>query len=217
MHKPNILLESDVLDELDWDPQVDDTRIVVKADAGRVTLSGSVPTFFQATRAVDDALVVGGITGVDNQLMVGLVGDAITDAHIAAASADALDADRFVPKGSVTAAVLDGYVTLRGQVRHHFQRQAAEHAVSRVDGVLGVEDSIVLSSDPIPSDVADRIRKAFKRNAIIDEATVEVSNVDHTIDLDGTVSSWAARQAAEDTAWEAPGVTNVVNNLIVIP
>ena len=151
MHKPNMLLEADVQDELDWDPQVDDTRIVVKADTGRVNLSGSVPTYYQALRAADDALVVGGVTGIDNQLMVGLVGEAITDAHIATACADALDADKFVPKGAVTADVLDGYVTLTGQVRHHFQRQAAEHAVSRVDGVLGIDNSIALSSDPIPA------------------------------------------------------------------
>jgi hypothetical protein len=33
MHKPNMLLESDVREELDWDPQLDDTRIVVSAEA----------------------------------------------------------------------------------------------------------------------------------------------------------------------------------------
>ena len=69
----------------------------------------------------------------------------------------------------------------------------------------------------MPSDVADRIRNAFKRNAIIDESTIEVSNVGHTIELDGTVNSRAALESAEDTAWEAPGVVDVVNNLIVIP
>jgi len=217
MHKPNMLLESDVQDELDWDPQIDDTRIVVKADSGRVTLSGSVPSYYQYTRAVDDTLVVGGVTGIDNQMLVGSLGDAITDAEIAAASANALDADKFVPKGAVTPNVLNGYVTLTGEVRHHFQRQAAEHAVSRVDGVLGLDDSISLTNDPIPSDVADRIRKAFTRSAIIDDSTIEVSNVGHTIELDGTVSSWAALSEAEDTAWQAPGVQNVDNNLVVIP
>ena len=30
-HQPNMLLEADVEDELDWDPQNDDTRIVVNA------------------------------------------------------------------------------------------------------------------------------------------------------------------------------------------
>jgi osmotically-inducible protein OsmY len=52
---------------------------------------------------------------------------------------------------------------------------------------------------------------------MIDDSTIKVSNAGHTIELDGTVSSWAALEAAGDTAWDAPGVTNVVNNLIVIP
>ena len=43
MHKPNRLLESDVKEELDWDPMLDDSRIVVKADDGRVILSGVHP------------------------------------------------------------------------------------------------------------------------------------------------------------------------------
>ena len=217
MHKPNMLLESDVQEELDWDPQIDDTRITIKADSGNVTLSGSVPSYYQATRAADDVTVVGGVTGIDNQLLVGLLGETMNDADIAVASAAAIDADKFVPKGAVAADVLDGYVTLTGTVRRHFERQAAAHAVSRVDGVLGIDDSIALSSDPIPSDVADRIKKAFKRNAIIDDSMIEVSNDGHTIELDGAVNTWTARQAAEDTAWDAPGVTNVVNMLTVVP
>lgn len=216
MHKPNLLLESDVAEELDWDPQLDDSRIEVKADDGRVTLTGAVPTYYEMTRATDDARAVGGVTAVDNELLIGLLGEAMADADIAGACADALDRDKFVPKGSVTADVLNGFVTLNGQVRRHFQRQAAEHAVSRVDGVVGIDNAIALSSEPIPSDVADRIQKAFKRNAIIDETTIKVSNEGHTIALDGVVRTWAARQAAEDTAWDAPGVENVVDNLMVI-
>src|SRR5690242_9924475 len=115
MHKPNMLLESDVQEELDWDPQLDDTRIVVKANDGRVTLSGSVPSYYEATLAAGDTRVVGGVTAVDNQLMVGLLGEAIADADIATASVAALDGDKFVPKGAVTPDVLNGYVTLNGQ------------------------------------------------------------------------------------------------------
>ena len=47
MHKPNKLLESDVTEELTWDPQLDESRITVSADDGQVTLSGSVPTFYE--------------------------------------------------------------------------------------------------------------------------------------------------------------------------
>jgi osmotically-inducible protein OsmY len=217
MHKPNKLLESDVQEELDWDPQLDDTRIVVSANDGKVTLTGSVPTFFEASRAADDVYLVGGVTDIDNQLLVGPLGDAITDADLAVAAAAALDADKFVPKGGVTATVVDGWVTLDGEVRHHYQRLAAEHAVGKLDGVLGVSDKIAITTDPIPSDVADRIQKAFKRNAIIDDSMIEVTNVGPTIYLDGATSSWAARNEAEDTAWDAPGVVDVVDRLTVTP
>jgi osmotically-inducible protein OsmY len=217
MQKPNMLLESDVQDELDWDPQVDDSRIVVHANDGRVTLSGAVPSYLEMLRAVEDVHTVGGVTGVDNELLVGRAGEAIDDGAIAMACAAALDADKLVPKGAVHVEVRDGYVTLTGEVRRHYQREAARFAVSRVDGVLGVNDNITLSSDPIPSDVADRIRKALQRNAMIDESAIMVSNTGHTIQLDGTVGSLTARDEAEQTAWDAPGVQDVVDNVQVVP
>ena len=217
MHKPNNMLEKDVKEELDWDPLVDNSRIIVKASDGEITLSGSVPTYFESGLAEEDAFSIGGVTMVDNQLLVGLVGDAILDADIAADCVAALDKDRFVPSGSVSVVVTEGWVTLSGEVRRHFQRRAAVHAVRRVDGVLGVTNNIVLTSEPIPSDVADRINRAFKRNAIIDDSLIEVTSVDHTVYLDGTAGSWYAMDEAVDTAWEAPGVMDVVNRLLIVP
>jgi osmotically-inducible protein OsmY len=216
MHKPDKLLESDVAEELSWDPQLDDSRVSVSADDGRVTLTGSVPSFYEVGRATDDAMLVGGVKGVDNELLVGLVGDVITDAELAVACTDALDADKLVPKGAVDVDVLEGVVTLTGEVRHHYQRKAAEYAVRRVDGVLGMDDRIALTTEPIPSDVADRIQKTLQRRAIIDDSLIDVSNVANTIYLDGKVDSWAARQAAEDAAWDAPGVDDVVDRLEVV-
>ncbi len=217
MHKPNNILESDVKSELDWDPILDSTQIVVKADDGRVTLSGAVPTYYDSVLASDDALSVGGVKAVDNQLMIGLVGESIADADVAAACLAALDRDRLVPAGQITVSVSDGWVTLAGTVRHHYQRQAANHAVSRVDGVRGITDAIVISGDPVPSDVADRINSAFRRNAIIDDSRITVTSSGHTVYLDGMTGSWAAMDEAVDTAWDAPGVTEVVNRLVVVP
>ena len=215
MHKPNNILKLDIEDELAWDPQVDPTRIVVSADDGKVTLTGAVPSLYQVTRAGEDATLVGGVKVLDNQLLVGLLGDAITDAQIAADSMAALDGDSFVPNGSVTVDVRDGWLTLGGEVRHHFQRQAAEHAVRKVDGVLGIDNGIALTDEPIPSDVADRIKKAFQRAAIINDSLIEVTSVGHTVYLDGKADSWVARQSAEETAWNAPGVDMVVDRLEV--
>ena len=58
---------------------------------------------------------------------------------------------------------------------------------------------------------------AFRRNAIIDESMIDVTNAGHTIYLDGTVGSSSAHAQAEDTAWDAPGVTEVVDRLVIAP
>src|SRR5271167_3524903 len=110
MYKPNNLLESDVQAELDWDPLFDGSRVVVKAYEGNVTLTGAVDTYHDTLMASDDAWSVGGVKSVDNELLVGLVGDAIADADIMTKSLEALDRDRFVPKGAVNVAVVDGWV-----------------------------------------------------------------------------------------------------------
>ncbi len=214
----NPLLESNVKEELSWDAELNDDRIVVKADGGAVVLSGVVDTFDQIKRAVDDAWAVDGVTSVlSSELLVGPTGAAIADHEIATACATALDGEKLVPKGAVTAEVKDGLVTLRGQVRHHFQRKAAEHAVGRIDGVRAVGDLTTLTDEPIPSDVAARINKAFERSAIIDHSGIKVSNVGHTVYLEGSTSSYVSKVTAEDTAWNAPGVTDVVDNLTIKP
>jgi osmotically-inducible protein OsmY len=213
MHRPNNLVESDVREALDYDPQLNDSRIIVKAESGCVTLSGAVDTFPEVELAARDARYAMGVKAIDNQLVVGLAGDAIADLDVAASAREALERDRVVPHGSVQVSVADGWVTLTGEVRHHYQRQAAHHTVGRVPGVLGVTNGITLTDEPIPPDVAARIEKAFKRNAVIEDSTIQVTNRGHTIYLDGVVNSWDALDTALDTAWSAPGVNDVVNNL----
>jgi osmotically-inducible protein OsmY len=215
VHKLNNLLQLDVRDQLDWDPQLDDDRIVVAANDGIVTLSGSVPTYFDVTRASDDVFDVGGVRGVDNQLLVGPIGEAMDDRKIEAACVDALDAERLVPKEAVRPAVSDGWVTLHGEVRHHYQRLAAERAVGRVTGVLGMDDDVTITSGPLPTDVADRVQKALHRNAAVDDSQITVTNDGSSVYLHGTAESWTSRQIAEDTAWNAPGVTDVVDRVAV--
>jgi osmotically-inducible protein OsmY len=217
MHKPNNLLESDVQEELDWDPLFDNSRIIVKANDGNVTLTGAVDSYYDTILASDDAWSVNGVKSVDNELLVGLAGEAIADADVAADCVDALNRDRFVPKGQVNVIVVDGWVTLSGEVRRHFQRQAALHAVSRVDGVLGITNDITLTRDAMPNDIADRINKAFRRHAIIDDSAIRVSVSGNSVYLDGTVGSWKAMDEAVDTTWAAPGVTDVVNRLVIVP
>lgn len=217
MYKPNDILENDVMEELDWDVSLDDSQIIVKADKGQITLTGAVPTYMDLLEAADDTWAVRGVTAVNNQLLVGLAGEAIADTELATQCVAALGSDRLVPHGAVSVKVGDGWVYLNGRVRRHIQREAAKYAVAHVRGVRGLTDSIEISADPVPSDVADRINKAFARKTILTNSIIQVTNGGSTIYLDGTTDSRAAMQTAEDTAWDAPGVTEVIDRLVLIP
>ncbi len=102
MDNPNNSLKSDIGEELDWDPMLDDSQIVVNVQDGRVTLSGAVPTYYEVNLAEQDARSVRGVKAVDNDLLVGPIGESIADADLASRCAAALDADRFVPNGSIS-------------------------------------------------------------------------------------------------------------------
>jgi osmotically-inducible protein OsmY len=217
MKKPNNILQRDVVNQLEWDMLLDSTRVVVNADNGVITLTGTVPTYKEFLLAEDDAGGVGGVTQVDNQLLVGPVGEAIADTAIATACFEALDSDKMVPDGSVDVDVKEGWVTLTGEVGNHFQRVAAKYAVARVPGVVGVTDKVTISSKPVPSDLSERIATALKRNALLEDADITVTNAGSTVYLDGKVASFAARQKAEDVAWSAPGVTDIVDRTTILP
>jgi osmotically-inducible protein OsmY len=217
MYKPNDILENDIMEELDWDVSLDDSQIIVKADKGQITLTGAVPTYTDLLEAGDDTWAVRGVTAVNNELLVGLDGEAIADTDLAKQCVAALDSDRLVPHGAVSVKVVDGWVTLNGRVRRHVQREAAKYAVAHVRGVRGLTDGIEISADPVPSDVAERINKAFARKTILTSSIIQVTNSGSTIYLDGTTDSRAAMQTAEDTAWDAPGVTEVIDRLVLIP
>jgi osmotically-inducible protein OsmY len=217
MSKPNNVLEADVKEELDWNPALNSRRITVKASDGRIVLCGAVDTFAEVDLAGMDAWAVSGVTAVDNELVVGLAGSIFADGDVATDCAAAITNLRFVPQGTVSAVVVDGWVTLSGEVRHHYQRRAAADAVGRVTGVVGVTDSIALTDEPVPSDVAMRIKKALDRKTILAGSPIEVSTVGQTVYLEGATGSRAAVDAALDTAWSAPGITNVVNHLAILP
>ena len=86
-----------------------------------------------------------------------------------------------------------------------------------MSGVRGITDNITISSDPSADDIAARISNAFSRKSVLDDSVIQVTNDGSTIYLDGTTDSYVAMQTAEDTAWSAPGVTDVIDRLVVVP
>jgi osmotically-inducible protein OsmY len=111
--------------------------------------------------------------------------------------------------------VHDGHVALEGTVEWQFERERAEHAVREVRGVISVRDSIRLQPQLAPTEIKQRIEQAFRRSAAVDAQHVTVETRGAEVTLRGEVRSWAERDEAQRTAWAAPGVIEVRNELTV--
>ena len=108
-----------------------------------------------------------------------------------------------------------GCVTLKGEVDYYFQKGDAECVIERLSGVRGVSNLLVVKARPTPSDLKEQIVKALVRNAQTDASRITVEVQGSAIILRGTVSSYAEKKAAEETACSASGITEVDNRMLV--
>lgn len=82
-------------------------------------------------------------------------------------------------------------------------------------GVTGFNNHVQVKPQVAPIDVKRRIEDAFRRSAEVDAERVCVGAHDGEVTLSGTVRSWAEHEEAQQTAWSAPGVTQVKNQIQV--
>jgi osmotically-inducible protein OsmY len=211
-------LQQHVERALDWEPSIDAKDVAVSVDQGVVTLRGNMKTYSEKAKAERVALAVYGVKAVANDVNVRLAdGQQRTDTEIAKAALAALRWNALVPADNLTVSVSEGWVTLKGQVRWDFERNAAGKAVRDLIGVRGVSNAIVLVPPVAIADVKSKIEDALKRNAEVDARRINVSVVDNKVILSGNVHSWFERSEARQAAWAAPGVKDVDDRIAVVP
>lgn len=211
----DITLQQAVLDELQWEPSVNAAHIGVTARDGVVTLSGDVSSYAEKWAAVQAARRVSGVKGLADEIKVHYAFD-IDDTDIAKQAVQALSWDIEVPVNKITVKVEAGWVTLSGTLDWYYQRNAAEADVRKLKGVLGVTNNIVIKPARVQaSDVRAKLKAAFERQADIDESKITVTVDGGKITLSGHVDTWGQDGLAVDTAWSAPGVTQVDDRLSV--
>ena len=208
-------MKLDVMEALRWDPAVTATDITVVAKDGIVTLNGSVPHYAEKCAAERATQRVEGVKAIAEEMEVNPSGThKRKDSEIAQSVVDSLRWHVWVPN-HVQATVENGWVTLTGTVTWGFERSSAEDSVRYQTGVKGIFNRITLTSTVAPTAVKDAIEKALKRDAEIDAGQIQVSANGGKVTLAGSVHSWNERYEAGSAAWSAPGVTEVVNNIIV--
>jgi osmotically-inducible protein OsmY len=211
-------IQRDVLEELKWDSRVQPNEVGVAVKDGIVTLTGWVDSYLKKVAAEQAAHRVPGVKAVVNDIEVRLPGAAErTDADLAKAVLSALKWDAAIPTDKIDVTVDHGWVTLKGEVDFGFQKREAERAVERIAGVKGITNLLVVRAQPTPADLRQKIEQALVRNAKTDAQHISVEVQGSKVILRGTVSSFAEKEAAEETAWESPGVTDVENRIVVSP
>jgi len=216
MKKSDSQIKSDVEAELRWSPEIDETDIATKVNQGVVALTGFVHTYHEKHRAEAIVKQIAGVTGVANDVEVRLgPTGALSDPEIARHAVEALNREPACPPEAIKPVVNNGHVTLEGEVAWQYQRERAVSAVARLNGVTGVTNSICITPTVSTTDIKHKIEAAFRRSATIDASHVVVDASGSEVILRGEVRSWTERDQAQASAWAAPGVTNVKNELSI--
>jgi osmotically-inducible protein OsmY len=214
--KSDTQLKKDIEDELLWSPDVDETDIAVKVTDGVAALSGYVHSYAQKYQAEAAVKRVAGVAGVANDIEVRLISDeGLSDPEIARSAVNAIKEELPITSEGIKVLVQGGRVTLEGKAQWQYQKERAQQAVRPLRGVKSVINLIDIAPKVEPKDIKRKIQSAFQRNAQIDSNQVSVEADGATVTLKGRVRSWAERQQAQDTAWCAPGVKEVKNEITV--
>ncbi len=193
-------------------------RIEVNVKDGVVTLSGYVDHYMDQVAAVASAESVPGAKAVVDEIEVELPeASKRDDDEIARSACAALEHNSTIPSGRVKVTVCDGLVTLEGKVQEEHQKLEAESTVSRILGVMAVNNNILIRPQVKPYDITMQIERAFQHVAVHHARDIHVDVNDGKVTLSGIVRAWIEKAEAEEAAHEVPGVIEVENQLEVTP
>ena len=219
--KTDAQLQQDVIAELRSEPSVHAARIGVEVQDGVVTLAGDVGSYAEKWDAERAAQRVSGLKAlaVEIAVMMPSLGQR-ADSDIARSARNVIDWMTQLPVDAIKVLVEGGWVTLSGEVEWQHQKQAAADGVRYLLGVTGVSDQIVIrprATSPEPRhDLQSGIEAALLRRAKSAARTIEVEVRGDEVTLKGTVHGWPERDAAMHSAWAAPGVRKVVDQMTFI-
>ncbi|MCM0606289.1 MAG: BON domain-containing protein [Xanthomonadaceae bacterium] len=214
--KTDSQIQTDVMQELKWDPRVTHEHIGVSVQNHIVTLGGSVPSFVEKNAAERAAQRVEGATAVVEKIEVKPVHSYVRDDQdIASSISSVFKWNIQIPGEQIKVSVAKGWVALRGEVDWGFQKNAAEKAVRALIGVNGLFNHIIVKSRVQSADIKQNIEDAFRRAGEREAKNINVSILNGHVTLSGKVHSLSDLREAKIAAWCAPGVTEVEDHLVV--
>jgi osmotically-inducible protein OsmY len=209
-------IRQSVKDALLFDPRVSAFEPVVIVEDGVVTLTGTVDNLKAKRAAERDAMNTTGVIRVKNHLKV-RPDTRPSDAVLAQRVREAIERSPMLDRADIRVTASSGKVFLNGEVDTFFERDQAEDAASRVQGVIEVQNRIqVAPEEDMASDweIREDVQSQLFWSPFVDSGEVQVSVDDGVATLTGEVDSYFERRQATKNAFDA-GAAAVDNNLSV--
>ena len=209
-------LQSDVMEELQWDPKLNASEIGVAVKNGIITLNGHVDNYGKKIAAEEAAKRVKDVRGIVEEITVQLSHDGKrTDQELAQAAVNALRWNSAIPDQNITVEVENGWLSLDGHLDWQFQKEAATNAVKDIIGLKGISNLINIKPRVNIPVVRDTIKKALERSADVEADRILIETSGNKVILRGKARSWVEKNEVERAAWSAPGVMEVEDALVL--
>ena len=217
-HGSDEAILGEVLFQIGWDSHVKRTEVGVTVNKGIVTLTGTVDSYVKKLAAQRAAHRASGVLDVVNDIEVQVHGDRKNDdAEIARALRHALEWNVLVPAARINSTVINGWVTLKGEVDCIRERADAERAVSVLPGVRGIFNNIEIKTAIDPADLKFLIADILARRADREAQRIRVEVDAEGVTLTGAVNSWDEKEAIIGAISHIPGVTVLTDHLFINP
>lgn len=235
---PDAEIQKVIVRRFQNEPRLENTKIVINVDDSKVELTGSLASVNLKEMATGKAWVTG-VTSVDvtglevdpNLTYAKRDGEAMRKPVSSAADSkeksDAIQSDvgyallfntATFDEMDIEVTMADGStVILEGVVSTLYEKNAATEAAHGVKGVQKVDNRLTLEPlDVSVTDLTKDAQEALDWSWSVDRAQIEVTaDKKGMIQLNGTVESEAAKQAASDVVANVKGVTAVENSLVI--
>ena len=214
--KTDEILQKDVSNALKWESPISISNIIVISNDGVVTLTGVVENYMRKTQAENSTRKIAGVKSVINKIDVLINSwEGKKDVAITAEILTIFRWNWHTINDTIKVSVINGWVTLFGELEWNYQKEAAKEAIVNLIGVKGVSNYIGIKSQSDTVINSTALRLALENHYELDSQNIEIEVLDSEIILKGTVDSWYQKEIAGRIAWKTPGVIHVSNELVM--
>jgi hypothetical protein len=182
--------------------------VLVEVKAGRVHLSGIVPSYVSRCSAVRVARRIAGVQNVFVEVRV--LPAAVTDEELANRARAIILWSALGPAERIAVAVSHGVLTLSGSLESTGQHQGLLAQILPLAGIVDLVDRITIGAPASASPLPARIRAALRSHAGADAERIrfEVAD-DGSVRIEGELSDWRSHHAVVDAVRSLEGVQRV--------